>query len=82
MCLPSKRFTDPSGFCGTETNVTTNKSKGKGLGFGVLGFFFFVGFFYPLFILLSRNDKIASQLGTQLFMAINQLTSLLLCHPK
>lgn len=46
MCLPSKRFTDPSGFCGAETNVTTNKSKGKGLGFGVLGFFFSVGFFF------------------------------------
>lgn len=36
VCLPSKRFTDPSDFCGAETNVTTNISKGKGLGFGVL----------------------------------------------
>lgn len=35
-CLPSKHFTDLSGFCGAETNVTANKSKGKGLGFGVL----------------------------------------------
>lgn len=41
MCLPSKHFTDPSGFCGAETNVKKNKFKGKGLGFGVLGFDFF-----------------------------------------
>ena len=39
-------------------------------------------FFLILSILLSRNDKIGSQLGTQLFMTITQLTSLLLCHPK
>jgi len=53
MYLPSKHFTDPSGFCGAETNVTTNESKGKGLDFGVLGAFFF----NPLYSFVQKRQN-------------------------
>lgn len=44
MCLPSKTYWDPHGFCGAETNVVANKSKGKGLRFG--GFVFIPSLFF------------------------------------
>lgn len=44
MCLPSKTYRHPHGFCGAEMNVTANKSKGKGLRFG--GFVFTPSLFF------------------------------------
>lgn len=38
MCLPSKHFTDPSGFCGAETNVKKKQIQRKRFGFWCIGF--------------------------------------------